>query len=47
MKQEGIFRVNGNAKVMEKLKSEFDRCKYSGLNIDLQTKVTTLFESIS
>ncbi|XP_028394082.1 protein FAM13A-like [Dendronephthya gigantea] len=25
MKQEGIFRVNGNAKVMEKLKSDFDK----------------------
>ncbi len=25
MKQEGIFRVNGNAKVMEKLKLEFDK----------------------
>ena len=27
MKQEGIFRVNGNAKVIEKLKMEFDTRK--------------------
>ncbi|XP_046859270.1 protein FAM13B-like [Xenia sp. Carnegie-2017] len=25
MKQEGIFRVNGNSKIMEKLKAEFDK----------------------
>ena len=29
MRQEGIFRVNGNAKVIEKLKLEFDTRKYA------------------